>query len=86
MKTHKFFACPNCGNIEKFLVFTSNFQLIKQSPEIGSRIYESEVLPNLQQSDNYIECQLCFRRSEFNTALDLGQKYVDILKLLKLLK
>lgn len=76
MKTNKFFVCPNCGNVKKFKVFTSNFQIIIQSPELGIRMDESGVLPNLKQIDNYIECQLCFKKSEYDKAIDLGEKYV----------
>ncbi|UJS17184.1 MAG: hypothetical protein L3J17_14915 [Candidatus Jettenia sp.] len=76
MKTNKFFVCPNCGNIEKFKVFTSSFQIIKQSPVMGVRVDETGILPNLRQADNYIECQVCFKTLEYDTALDLGQKYI----------
>ncbi len=76
MKTNKFFVCPNCGNVKKFKVFTSNFQIIIQSPELGIRMDESGVLPNLKQIDNYVECQLCFKKSEYDKAIDLGEKYV----------
>lgn len=86
METNKFLACPGCGNTQKFKVFIGNFQVIRQSPEAGMRVYESDVLPNTQQSDNYVECQLCFKRSEYVTALELGRKYINILKSLKLLK
>lgn len=76
MKTNKFFVCPNCGNVKKFKVFTSNFQIIIQSPELGIRMDESGVLPNLKQIDNYVECQLCFKKAEYDKAIDLGEKYV----------
>ncbi len=76
MKTNKFFVCPNCGNVKKFKVFTSNFQIIIQSPELGIRMDESGVLPNLKQIDNYVECQLCFKKSEYDKAIDLGEKYI----------
>lgn len=76
MKTNKFFVCSNCGNIEKFKVFTSSFQVVKQSPVMGVRVAETGILPNLRQSDNYIECQVCFKKSAYDTALDLGQKYI----------
>ncbi|MDN3511101.1 MAG: hypothetical protein QY310_11350 [Candidatus Jettenia sp. CY-1] len=76
MRTNKFFVCPNCGNIKKFKVFTSNFQIVTQSPELGIRMNESGVLPNLRQADNYIECQLCFKKSEYDAAVNLGEKYI----------
>jgi hypothetical protein len=62
LRTCNFFVCPNCGYDEKFKVFTSNVQVIYQSPEAGIRSFESSILPNLRHSDNYIECQLCFEK------------------------
>lgn len=76
MGSNKFFVCPNCGNVKNFKVFTSNFQIIIQSPEYGIRMDESEILPNLRQTDNYIECQLCFKKSGYDMSLDLGEKYI----------
>ena len=52
MIMNTFFVCPNCGNDKEFKIFTSNFQVIKQSPELGKRIDESDVLPSLRQNDN----------------------------------
>lgn len=81
MRTNKFFVCPNCGNIRKFKVFTSNFQVVIQSPESGMRMNESGVLPNLRQADNYVECQLCFKKSDYDVAVNLGEKHIkDISK------
>ncbi len=62
MRSCTFFVCPNCGHDEKFKVFTSNVQVIYQSPEAGLRTFESSILPNLRPGDNYIECQLCLER------------------------
>jgi len=67
--------CPNCGDTKKFKVFTSNFQIIEQSPELRIREQESGVLPNLRQDDNYVECQLCFKKSAYDLAVYLGKKY-----------
>ncbi len=64
MATKTFFECANCGNKEKFVIFTSNFRVIKQSPEIGIRI-ESGVLPNLREEDNYVECWSCAHKFGF---------------------
>ena len=72
-----FFVCPNCGNDKEFKIFTSNFQVIKQSPEHGKRIDESDVLPNLRQNDNYIECQLCLKRFEYDNAASIGKKDIQ---------
>ena len=72
-----YFVCPNCGNDKEFKIFTSNFQVIKQSPNLGKRIEESNFLPNLRQNDNYIECQLCLKRHEYDTATIIGKKYVQ---------
>jgi len=33
MIMNTFFVCPECGNTEKFKVFTSNFQIVKQSTD-----------------------------------------------------
>ena len=54
MIRNAFFICQNCGNAKKFKVFIGNFQVIEQSPELGIRINESSVLPNLRQNDNYV--------------------------------
>ncbi|MDO8141502.1 MAG: hypothetical protein Q6358_08390 [Candidatus Brocadiales bacterium] len=75
MIMNTFFVCPECGNAERFKVFTSNFQIVKQSAE-GVRIYESSAMPNLRENDNYIECQLCSKRSEYNQAVDIGNNYL----------
>ena len=77
MTMNTFFVCPNCGNDKEFKIFTSNFQVIKQSPEHGKRIDESDVLPNLRQNDNYIECQLCLKRFEYDNAASIGKKYIQ---------
>ncbi len=80
MMMKAFFICPNCGNDKEFKVFTSNFQVIKQSPELGKRIVESDVLPSLRQNDNYIECQLCRERFEYDDADALGKKYIQMIQ------
>ena len=76
MRTREFIVCPNCSNVEKFKVFTSSFQIVSQLPELGMRIIESGVLPNLRQTDNYIECQVCLKKSEYDTAIDIGKRYI----------
>ncbi len=83
MKTHKFFVCPHCGNMKKFKVFTSTFQVILQSPETGICTDKSGILPNLRQTDNYVECQVCLKRSEYDTAIDYGKKYMKAIQKLK---
>lgn len=80
MLTNTFFVCPNCGNSKKFKVFTSSFQVIEQSQETGMRIHESSILPNLRQTDNYIECQLCSQRYEYDNASNIGKKYFQVTK------
>lgn len=77
MKTHEFFVCQHCGNTEIFRVFTGNFQVVVQSAETGTRIDESCLLPSLRTSDNFVECQLCFKRTEREVALLIGRKYID---------
>ncbi|HHT9114595.1 MAG: hypothetical protein HZA47_04275 [Planctomycetes bacterium] len=72
-----FFVCPNCGNVKNFRAFTSNFQVVKQSPEMGIRIDESDVMPSLREDDNYIECQMCFKKLEYDLAIDIGKKYLQ---------
>ncbi len=83
MFTNTFFICPNCGNVKKFRIFTSNFQVISQSPEMGRRIDESDAMPNLRENDNYIECQVCFERLEYGRAADIGKKYLQVAKRLR---
>jgi hypothetical protein len=77
MRTNKFFGCPYCGNVEKFKIFTSNYQVIKQSQETGMCVDKSGILPNLRQHDNYVECQKCLKKSEYEVAIDLGRKFIE---------
>ncbi len=77
MATNTFFACPNCGNVRKFKIFTSNFQIIEQSPETGLRIGESGILPSLRHNDTYVECQLCLKKSDYDMVVAVGKKYVE---------
>jgi hypothetical protein len=77
MIMNTFFVCPNCGNNKEFKIFTSNFQVIKQSPELGIRTEESDALPSLRHNDNYIECQSCFQRFEYDNAAAIGKKYIQ---------
>jgi len=72
-----FFICPNCGNNKEFRIFASAFRDIRQSPELGIRIEESDALPNLRQTDTYIECKLCFQRFEYDSASAIGRKYAQ---------
>lgn len=75
MMTKKFFVCPHCGNDKEFKIFTSNFQVVRQSPELGIRTEESGALPSLRQNDNYIECPRCFQRFDYDHAATIGKKY-----------
>ena len=77
MLTNTFFICPICGNIEKFRIFTSSVQVVSQSSELKMRIEESNVMPNLRGYDNYIECQMCFKKLEYDLAIDIGKKYLQ---------
>ena len=77
MLTSTFFICPKCGNVEKFRVFTSNVKFISQSSELKMRIEEINVMPNLRGYDNYIECQMCFKKLEYDLAIDIGKKYIQ---------
>ncbi len=77
MIMNMFFVCPECGNDKDFKIFTSNFQSIRQSPELGVRTDVSDVLPNLRQHDNYIECVLCHKRHEYNEAVTNGRRYIQ---------
>lgn len=72
-----FFACPNCGDTTKFRIFTNNFQIIEQSPQLGVRIFESTILPCLRENDNYIECQSCLKKTGYDIAADIGKKYIQ---------
>ena len=62
MQTSAFFVCPDCGNVKKFKIFTSNFQVVNQSPEMGMRIDESNVMPSLRENDNYKEVEKVLSR------------------------
>ncbi len=76
MLTNTFFVCQNCGNVTKFKIFTSNFRVVKQSPETGIRIEESNIMPSLREIDNYIECQMCFKKLKYDSdSLKLILKY-----------
>ncbi len=76
MVMNTFFICPNCGNDKEFRVFASAFRDIRQSPELGIRVEESDALPNLRQADTYVECKLCFQRFECDSASAIGKKYI----------
>ncbi len=76
MTGNTFFVCPNCGNDKEFRVFTSSFRDIKQSPELGMRIEESDFLPNLRGVDAYIECKFCSQRFECDNTAAIGKKYI----------
>ena len=82
MLTNTFFVCPHCGNVTKFKIFTSNFWVVKQSPEMGIRIDESNIMPSLRKTDNYIECQICFKKLKYDSdSLKLILKYkIGIIK------
>ncbi len=78
-----FFVCPDCGNDKEFKIFTSNFKVIKQSPELGKCTDESGTLPSLRQGDNYVECQLCLKKSEYDSAVVIGKKYLQTVQKLQ---
>lgn len=86
MITNTFFICSNCGNDKEFRIFTSNFRDIRQSPELGIRIEESDALPNLRQTDTYIECKFCFQRFEYDNANSIGRKYIQAIRRLGKIK
>ncbi len=76
MIMNTFFVCPNCGNDKEFRIFTSSFRDIKQSPELGMRIEEGNALPNLRETDTYVECKFCFQRFECDSVAAVGEKYI----------
>ena len=77
-----FFVCPNCGNDKEFKIFTGSFRAIRQSPESGARTEASGMLPNLRQKDNYVECQLCLKSFDYDSAAIIGKNYIQtIMKL-----
>ena len=82
MVNNVFFVCPHCGNNQDFKIFLSSFQAVKQSPELAKRVDESDILPNLRQNDNFIECQLCLRRFDYDNAASIGKKYLQNTQLL----
>ena len=75
-----FFVCPNCGNDKEFKIFTGSFQAIRQSPESGVRTEASGMLPNLRQKDNYVECQLCLKSFEYDSAAITGKRYIQTIR------
>ena len=82
MRMSTFFVCPNCGNDKEFKIFTGSFQAIRQSPESGRRTEISAMLPNLRQKDNYVECQLCLKSFDYDSAAIIGKNYIQtIMKL-----
>lgn len=70
-------VCPNCGNDKEFKIFTDSFQAIRQSPESGARTESSGMLPNLRQKDNYVECQLCLKSFDYDSAAIIGKNYIQ---------
>ena len=82
MRMSTFFVCPNCGNDKEFKIFTGSFQAIRQSHESGGRTEASGMLPNLRQKDNYVECQLCLKSFDYDSAAIIGKNYIQtIMKL-----
>lgn len=79
MNTNEFFVCPYCSNNKIFKVFKNGFQVVIQSPRSGTRIVGSSVLPSLRQADNFVECNVCLRKIEHDTAADLGEQYRETL-------
>ena len=77
MKAQEFFVCPHCGNTKIFKVFSTSFQVIVQSLEMGGRIDESCMLPSLRKSDNFIECSSCFQKLDYDAATYLGNKFIS---------
>ena len=77
MRMSTFFLCPNCGNDKEFKIFTGSFQAIRQSPESGARTEASGMLPNLRQKDNYVECQLCLKSFDYDSAAIIGKNYIQ---------
>lgn len=75
--TNTFFICPHCGNNHEFAVFMSHFKVVRQSPELGIRTEQSDPLPNLRKQDNYIECQKCSQRFEYDCAVAVGKRYLQ---------
>ncbi|MCF6149692.1 MAG: hypothetical protein E3K37_13645 [Candidatus Kuenenia sp.] len=80
MMTNEFFICPVCGNNKDFKIIFSSFKTIKQSPVIGIRTEESNALPNLRDTDNYIECSWCLKKYTHDVALNIGRRYMRALK------
>lgn len=72
-----FFICPRCGNDKEFKIFTTNFQDIRQSSDLGMRVDESDFLPSLRHSDTYIECKCCFQKIEYDNAATTGKRYIQ---------
>ena len=77
MRMSTFFLCPNCGNDKEFKIFTGSFRAIRQSPESGVRTEASDMLPNLRQKDNYVECQLCLKSFDYDSAAIIGKNYMQ---------
>ena len=77
MKAQEFFVCPHCGNTKIFKVFSSSFQVIVQSLETGGRVDESDTLPSLRKTDNFIECSSCFQKLDYEVAAYLGNKFIS---------
>ena len=76
MIMNTFFVCLNCGNDKEFRIFTSSFRDIKQSPELGMRIEEGNALPNLRETDTYVECKFCLKSFEYDSAAAIGKKCI----------
>lgn len=83
MITSSFFVCPNCGNDKEFKIFTGSFQAIRQTPESGGQTEVSDMLPNLRQKDNYVECQLCLKSFEYDSAAIIGKRYIQTIRKLQ---
>ncbi len=55
-------------------IFTTNYQDIRQSSDLGMRVDESDYLPSLRQDGTHTECKCCFQKIEYYSAATTGEK------------
>ena len=72
--------------IKNFESLRVAFEILNSPPELGMRVEESDVLPNLRETDTYVECKFCSQRFECDSAAAVGKKYIKTTRSLEKIK
>jgi hypothetical protein len=58
-------------------IFTTNYQDIRQTSDLGMSVDESNFLPSLRQGYTRIECKRCFQKIEYDSAVTIGERDIQ---------